>query len=66
MNIKDISIDRTNDDKKFDTAGKNWFISFKFTNNKRFGIEIKPEMNLSEIVIELIKFANLIITKAEE
>jgi len=61
MNITDITIDRTNDEKKFDKNGKNWFIAFKFDGGLRFGIELKPEMNLSEIVFELVKFTNLLI-----
>jgi len=57
--IEEISIDRTNDEKKFDRNGKNWIIILKF-NNKKFGIELKPEMNLFEIIIEFIKFMNLL------
>lgn len=48
-------------DKKFDSYGKNWFIKFSFDDNRNFGTEFKPEMNLSDIIVELIKFANLLI-----
>lgn len=61
MNIKEILTERTNDKKEFDRIGKNWFIIFKFDSDKQFGIELKPEMGLQEIVFELIKFTNLLI-----
>jgi hypothetical protein len=64
MSIKEVLIERTNDKKEFDKNGKNWFIKFQFDNNKRFGFELKPEMTLSEIVFELVRFTNLLIEKA--
>lgn len=66
MNIKEVLVERTNDDKTFDKNGKNWLVSFRFTNNRKFGVELKPEMGLSEIVVELVKFANLIVMRADE
>jgi hypothetical protein len=64
--IVDISIDRTNDNKQFDIKGKNWFIAIRFSNKKRLGFELKPEMVLSEIVFELVKFTNLLILQLSE
>jgi len=61
MNIKEVRVERTNDDKKFDPKGKNWFLIFKFENKKQLGFELKPEMTLFEIVFEFVKFTNLLI-----
>lgn len=67
MKITDVFVKRTDDDKQaFSENGKNWFVVIKFENKKQFGVELKPEMNLTEIFIEIVKFANLLITKVSE
>lgn len=62
MRIKDVTVERTNNDKQFDTRGDNWLIALRFTNGVKLGVELKPTMEISEIVCELVKFANLILT----
>lgn len=66
MKIKDIFINKTSDNNQFDTNGKNWFIVIKLEDDRRFGVELKPEMSIVEIAIEFVKFTNLLITKASE
>jgi hypothetical protein len=63
MKILDVSVDRTNDQKKFDAGGKNWFIAIKFDSGIKLGVELKPEMSIPEIVIEFVQFINLILIK---
>lgn len=68
MKIKDVFIRKTNDDRvlRFDQKGKNWLITLEFDDNRKFGLELKPEMTLDQIIFEVVKFANLLITKVNK
>ena len=61
MTIKEVTVDRTNDSGQFAKNGDNWLVAIRFSNGKKFGFEIKPEMDAVEICTELVKFANLLL-----